>query len=401
MTLCRVSPDARRMTELPPIVPVSRLPTALELRAPPRPLPTAQRASWVEIDVGALRHNLRLIRRLAGAARTYVVCKGDAYGFDAVVIARLAMDEGMDALACGDPQDVRRIRADGIGLPILLYGSTTADALPQLAGLNAIVSAHDTATLATCIEHGLAFSVKLDCGFHRLGFQDDDLESLLQTVRAHPGAAVHGVYTHLTELDSPASVEQQMGRFRAMTARIEEAGWRGLERMVASSRVLLAEPSLSLDAINPGRLVYGLLESPWHELVDARCALAAVKARIIALKRVRAGSPAGYGGEVLERDTVLGVIPFGFADGYPRLPAGGSALVRGCRVPMLGQRHTEHSILDVTAVADAALGDEVVLLGTQGGASIDIHELVAATGVPLIELVPRLARSPRRRMLSA
>ena len=222
----------------------------------------------------------------------------------------------------------------------------------------------------------------------------------MQTVRAHPGAAVRGVYTHLTDLDSPASIEQQMGRFRAMTARIEAAGWRGLERMVASSRVLIAEPSLALDAINPGRLVYGLLESPWHELVDARCALAAVKARIIALKRVRGGSPAGYGGEVLERDTVLGVIPFGFADGYPRLPAGGSALVRGCRVPMLGQRHTEHSILDVTAVADVAVGDEVVLLGTQGGASIDIHELVAATGVPLIELVPRLARSPRRRMLS-
>ncbi len=358
-----------------------------------------QRASWVEIDVGALRHNLRLIRNLAGRARTYVVCKGNAYGFDAVTIARLAVDEGMDALACGDPEDVRRIREAGMGLPILLYGSTMAEALPQLAGLDAIVTAHDAATLATCIRHELAFSIKLDCGFHRFGFREEDLEPLLATVREHPGAAVRGVYTHLTDLDSPAAVEQQMGRFRAMTTRIEAAGWRGLERMVASSRVLIAAPALALDAVNPGRLVYGLLEAPWHERVDARCALAAVKARIIALKRVRAGTATGYGGDPVEHDTVLGVIPFGFADGYPRLPAGGSALVRGQRVPLLGQRHTEHSILDVTSVEDVALGDEVVLLGAQGGASIGIHELVAATGVPLIELVPRLARSERRRML--
>ena len=98
------------------------------------------------------------------------------------------------------------------------------------------------------------------------------------------------------------------------------------------------------------------------------------------------------------RDTLLAVIPYGFADGYPRLPAGGTVLVRGQRAPLLGQRHTEHSIVDVTDVPGVALDDEVVLLGAQGGEVIDIHELVAATGVPLIELVPRLARSAHRRI---
>lgn len=71
----------------------------------------------------------------------------------------------------------------------------------------------------------------------------------------------------------------------------------------------------------------------------------------------------------------------------------------GQRVPLVGQRHTEHSILDVTAVTGVALDDEIVLLGVQGDERIDIHELVAATCVPLIELVPRLARNPRRKML--
>lgn len=359
-----------------------------------------RRAAWVEIDAGAIRHNLRLIRKLAGRARVYAVCKGDAYGFDAATIAELVAGEGIDALACGDPDDVRAIRAAGIALPILLYGSTTAEQLPALAALDVIVTAHDAATLRTCIAHDLAFSVKVDAGFNRLGFRDDDLHHVLAAAKAHPAARVHGVYTHLTDMDDPVSMAAQMARFHALAARIDAAGWRGLERMVASSRVMIAAPELALDAVNPGRLVYGIFEEPWDRRVDARSALASVKARIIALKAVAAGAVPGYGGIAVTRDTLLAVIPFGFGDGYPRFPAGGAVLVRGQRASLVGPRHTEHSIVDVTGIDGVALGDEVVLLGTQGGARIDIHELVAHTGVPLIELVPRLARNRCRVVLN-
>jgi alanine racemase len=169
--------------------------------------------------------------------------------------------------------------------------------------------------------------------------------------------------------------------------------------MVASSRILIGAPQLALDAVNPGRLVYGLLEPPWNGRVDAKSALAAVKARIISLKRLAAGTAPGYSAGTVCRDSVVAVIPFGFADGYPRLPAGGTVLVRGRRAPLLGPRHTEHAMVDVTDVPGVALGDEVVLLGRQEDDTITIDEIVAATGVPLIELVPRLARNPRRRLL--
>ena len=385
-----------------------RRPSIPALSRNPAPAPDAgaalahappQRASWVEIDAAAIRHNLRLIRTLAGRARVYAVCKGDAYGFDAASIAQQVAAEGIDALACGDPDDVRAIRKAGIALPILLYGSTTAHDLPALAALDVIVTAHDADTLRTCLTHDLVFSLKLDAGFNRLGFRDEDIDHVLAAAKAHPAARVHGVYTHLTALDDPASMAAQMGRFNGLAARIDAAGWRGLERMVASSRVMIAAPELALDAVNPGRLVYGIFEAPWDRMVDARSALASVKARIIALKRVAAGAVLGYSGIAVTRPTLLAVIPFGFGDGYPRFPAGGTVLVRGQRAALVGPRHTEHSIVDVTGVEGVALGDEVVLLGTQGGASIGIHELVAHTGVPLIELVPRLARNPRRVVL--
>ena len=381
-----------------PLPVTDRPPPGVERRRASCELPAA-RASWVEIDGGAIRHNLRLIRRLAGTARVYAVCKGDAYGFDAATVACIAADERIDALACGDPDDARAIRAAGVTLPILLYGVTDARDLPALAPLDVAVTAHDVATLEVCLAHDLAFSVKLDVGFNRLGFREHDLAPVLAAAARHPRARVRSLYTHLFDNDQPDSVAAQMARFEAMVTRIEAAGWRGCERMVASSRILIGSPQLALDAVNPGRLVYGLLEPPWNERVDARSALAAVKAHVIALKRIAAGSAAGYSAEVLERDTVIGVIPFGFADGYPRFPAGGTVLVRGRRAPLVGPRHTEHALVDVTDVPDVALGDEVVLLGTQGPDAITLHEIVAATGVPLIELVPRLARNPRRRVL--
>jgi len=373
----------------------------------PRPVPPSRashddapgRASWVEIDPGAIRHNLRLIRALAGTARIYAVCKGDAYGFDAASVARVAADEGIDALACGDPDDALAIRAAGVALPILLYGVTDANALPALASLDVVVTAHDAATLDTCLAHDLAFAVKLDAGFNRLGFRDTDLDHVTAAAARHPRARVRTVYTHLYDADAPASISLQVARFDAMAARLDAAGWRGCERMVASSRVLIGAPHLALDAVNPGRLVYGLLEPPWNRRVDARCALAAVKARVISLKRLAAGTTAGYAATTLPRDTLVAVIPYGFSDGYPRLPAGGTVLVRGRRAPLLGPRHTEHALVDVTDVPGVALGDEVVLLGIQGEDAVTIHELVEATGVPLIELVPRLARNPRRRWL--
>lgn len=349
------------------------------------------RAAWVEVDVAAIRHNLRVIRTLAGRARVYAVCKGHAYGFDAATIARIAASEGIDALACGDPDDARCIRDAGIALPILLYGSTCSSALPALAALDVTVTAHDAATLETCVANGLAFSVKLDAGFNRLGFRESELDVVEAAARANRNCRPVGVYTHLTDAEHAPLMAAQVERFLAMVARLEAAGWVGLERMVASSRILIAAPDLALDAVNPGRLVYGMLEPPWRDRVDARDALSAVKASIIALKPIVAGAALGYGGGMASRDSLLAVIPFGFGDGYPRFPAGGSVLVQGRRVPLLGPRHTEHSIVDVTGVPGVALGDEVVLMGRQGSERIAIDEIVAATGVPLIELLPRLA----------
>jgi len=359
----------------------------------------AERAAWIEIDTDAIRHNLRIVRELAGTARVYVVCKGDAYGFDAVTVARIAVDCGMDALACGDPAEVHAIRAAGIACPVLLYGVTDAAALPHVAADGTVVTAHDHESLGACLAHDLVFSLEIDAGFGRLGFRDSDLPRLESLARQHPRARATGIYTHLADPEDPGAVARQSALFARIAGRIESCGWRGLERMVASSRVMLAHPELMLDAVNPGRLVYGLLEPPWEECVAVRPALSAVKARIIALKSFPAGACLGYDSTPLIRATRVAVVPYGFGDGYPRMPANGEALLHGRRVPLLGPRHTEHTVVDVTDVPGARLGDEVVFVGEQGSERIRLHELADTMSVPMLELASRLARGPNRRMV--
>jgi alanine racemase len=357
------------------------------------------RDAWVEIDLSAIRHNLAQVRRLAGSARIYVVCKGHAYGFDAATVARVAAEERADALAVGDPADAVAIRRAGVDLPILVYGSTRAESLPALAADGTIVTAHDDASLAVCLAAGLRFSLKLDCGFGRLGFRERDLAALLDAARAHPRASLHGVYTHLADTEDDASVARQVAVFARIGADLERAGWKSLERMVASSRVLIAHPELALDAVNPGRMIYGVLDPEWAARVDTRPALHAVKTRIVSVKRFARGESLGYAGAPLAHDATVAVIPYGFSDGYPRRPDGGEALVRGVRVPIVGMRHTEHTILDVSGVPGATLGDEVVLLGAQGEERIGLDEIERLTGVPNLELAARLARGPNRRHL--
>ena len=131
-------------------------------------------------------------------------------------------------------------------------------------------------------------------------------------------------------------------------------------------------------------------------MADIRPVVRALKSRLITVKRFARGEQLAYAERPFTRDTRIAIAPIGFTDGYPRLPPGGYALVHGMRVPIVGTRATEHTVLDVTDVAAAHVGDEAVFLGRQGAAEISANELAAATGVPLIELVPRIGRMARR-----
>ena len=357
------------------------------------------RPAWVEIDLRAVRYNVGVARRLAGRAKIFAVCKGDGYGHGAVEIARAALEGGADALAVGNPADAAALRQAGLRCPILLYAATLPEDAAQVARLGVVVTIHDFPSLRAFASAGPpceAF-VKVDCGLGRLGFNPDQFETAFATLAEAGTPRLTGVYAHLGLPEDAEAVRQQMQVFQAACRAAERAGFSGFERMVASSRVMIGYPELNLTAINPGRFILGLMEPPWAERADFRPVVRAVKSRIIQLKDLPEGV-LSYGATERRRGPVrAAVLPIGFGDGFPHLPPCHEVLVSGLRAPILSRRGIEHTVIDVTAIQAADVGSEAVLLGAQGEDEITPFELSRALDIPVLELLPRLARcAPQR-----
>ena len=355
------------------------------------------RPAWVEIDLGALRHNVGLVRRRVGPeVRIFAVVKSHGFGCGAGRAGRAAIEGGADALAVGDPEDVREIRSEGIDAPVLLYASTPPDVAGEVAALGAIVTIHDLESLRAfaALDRPVEAFVKVEAGLGRLGVPREDWATVFETAIRSDTLRLSGIYTHLNAPDDPDEIAAQVVRYGDACREAEAAGLTGLVRMVASSLVVLRYADLRYDAVNPGRFLFGLVEGKWAGIDAARPVIAAVKSRIIQVKEFAAGASVGFlGGRPLERATRLAVLPLGFGDGLNHLPPLGELLVEGRRAPIVSRRGIEHAVIDATDVPRVGVGSEAVLLGRQGDDEITGAELGGWLGLPVLELLPRLART--------
>lgn len=325
--------------------------------------------------------------------RLYAVCKNNAYGCGARECAPTMLAAGADAFAVSDPEDAERIRSAGVTAPILLYASTCPDAAAAVAELDLIATVHDFDGLDALAAVGkrVAVHIEVDCGYGRLGFTPDEWQRAFEALRRAKHLDVIGLYTHLTSVDDARSVETQADLFRRASAQAEAAGFRDIERMAASSRVMLGYPELNLNAVNPGRMLYGMIEDPWIGKAELAPVIRAIHSRVLQVKTIPASFDFDWPRHRDAPGTVrTAILAFGFKDGLPRQPAGGTVLIRGKRAPIIGMRATEHTIVDVTDIPDAVAGDEVTIVGTQGSETISGHEAVATYRMPMIELLPRM-----------
>ena len=330
---------------------------------------------------------------LRPADRFYAVCKNNAYGCGARETAATMLAAGADAFAVSDPEDAERIRAAGVKAPILLYASTCPDAAEAVAELDLIATVHDFDGLHAFsrVKRAVDVHVEIDCGYGRLGFTPSEWRDAFDRLRRARNLNVVGIYTHLTSVEDAAVVAKQSALFQKAEAEAHAAGFRDIERMAASSRVMLGYPGLNLNAVNPGRMLYGMIEDPWQGKADLAPVIRSICSRVLQVKAI----PASFDFDWKRHREAPGtlrtaVIAFGFKDGLPRQPAGGSVLIRGRRAPIIGFRATEHTIVDVTDVPDATAGDEVTIVGTQGDETISGHDAVAMYQMPMIELLPRM-----------
>lgn len=342
-------------------------------------VPTAAalgRPNVFEVDLDAIASNLRAIRGVVGPAWLCPALKADAYGFGLVETAQTVLAAGADAVAVGDIAAGLRLRKAGISAPVLVYAGSlpSPPAAAACRDHDLIATVHDERSLEAVLGRGgggLRVFVEIDAGLQRLGVSPGQAPAFLERLAADGEIEVAGVYAHLHVPDGAEEANNTVRRqFDQFTVAAGTAS-PGARRMAASSRILARFPEMVLDAVDPGRAVFGL---PWPGDAEFQAALkpafASLRTALLQVKEIGAGPYAAGGSRV-------GVIPFGRRDGLPAL-ACSHVLVRGRRVPFLGPPALEHSRVDLQGLSDARAGDEVVLVGRQADAEITIAEVVAA-----------------------
>jgi alanine racemase len=388
------------------------------------------RPTVARIDLAAIADNFRQITeyvtRERPSTRVVAVVKANAYGHGATEVARALEGAGADLLACADIEEGAALRAAGVRSDILVFGALSVSDLDGLfdCGLTPTISTPGAAravqSAAARYGQRLRYHLKIDTGMNRLGFRFDNLRRTLPELLDSPNLELAAIYTHFATADDPDSAlfDQQRVRFERALGEVElNRGARGDRREVnrsansagsavepyvhaANSAALLRDSRVWHDRVRPGLLLYGIVPPPLAATLDLRPALS-LTSRIVAVKGVRTGEGVGYGAKfTAEQPTTIAIVPAGYADGLDlRLAGRGSVLIRGRRAPIVGSVCMDMLMADVSGV-DVSPGDEVVIIGAQGDARIDVREMAAQIGTIPYEILCRIGSRIERVYIS-
>ena len=368
------------------------------------------RPTRVELDLEALRHNLAVARGWCGPTELVAVVKANAYGHGAKELAPALESAGVKVFAVALIEEGIELRQAGVRSPIWVMGGAYEggyDALlanrltpvifrpEHLEGLSA--AARSAGTQAPV-------HLKVDTGMGRIGVQLTEVEAFAEALKARPELVLEGFVSHFANADlaDVALTQLQVRRFLDALAVLKRHGFEPKHRHLSNSAGIMSLPEvrdgLKLNSVRPGLMLYGLSPSQSFSGSDRLRPVLSWKTAITHLKTVPAGTPVSYGSTwTAPRTSVIATLPVGYADGYSRAFSNrGRVLVRGRRAPIVGRVCMDMVMVDVTEIPGAAFGDEVVLIGRQGGEALGADELAGWMGSISYEVLCGVsARVPR------
>jgi alanine racemase len=363
------------------------------------------RPTVAEIDLGAVASNIRAVRSMIPAGSSLIaVVKADAYGHGSVEIARVCESEGVSMLAVALLEEALHLRSEGITLPILLFGAVDEHAVEKAIDHDVTLGVPSPETLRAIDSWSrsnrteVPIHLKLDSGMNRVGLVEHDLRDAIERLANNPLLLLQGIYSHYasaSDPDDPLNLEQET-RFSQMLQVLKSHGITAPIHHFANSAAVVSGRVLEGDYVRVGLTLYGgePLDSGDTRLRPAM----RWTTRIERLKTIEPGEVVGYGGTWRARNrSTIATLPVGYADGYSRhFSNNGEVLLRGRRVPIVGRVSMDLVTIDVTTVPDAAVGDEVVLLGTQAEQSIRAEDLARRIGTIPYEIFTSVSiRVPR------
>lgn len=362
--------------------------------------------SFAQIDLDAIARNTQTLRaRLKPGCEILGVVKADAYGHGVQQVAPVLIASGVTRLAVSMLDEALELRRAGFDLPILVLSYTDPSRAGEILE-HRITQTVYSLDLAKALSDAAAerdlsarIHIKVDTGMGRVGFMAGyDAIKAIRTIGSLPHVVIEGLFTHFAtaDEDDDAYAWQQFERFMSISQELDRIGIPIPLKHVCNSAATMRHPAMHLDMVRPGLMLYGLVppDAPWawQDLEPAM----SLKSSLILVKTVAEGTSVSYGRTfVTARESRLGTLPIGYADGYSRrLSQRASVLVRGRRVPVVGRICMDSCMIDLTDLGpmEMDVGEEVVLFGRQGPESIPVDEVAGWLGTINYEIVCLIGR---------
>ncbi len=365
------------------------------------------RPAYLEIDLTAIADNIeRLLSVLGNQRKLIAVVKDDAYGHGATIIGQIAEQCGAHMMAVSLIEEAIELQPACPETDILILGLVPLDAVPAAIehGFHMPLDSVDGAQAVSqaASKQGTAAKVhlKVDTGMHRIGVPADKVGELCHGIKDLPSLDICGIFTHFASApDDPLFTTQQFERFLQACREAESVlDRRVLLKHCANSAATVRYPEMWLDAVRPGALLYGIPRNRGGQYLPTMDQALSMKARIAAIRTLAQGEKLGYGRTwQAQRDSRIAQVPLGYGDGYDRhLSNKGELLLRGRRVPVVGTVCMDSTLIDVTDIPDVKVGEEIVLVGSQGDESVTIAEIAERCGTVVQEVPVRMnVRLPR------
>jgi alanine racemase len=398
----------------------------LIVAAPGGTLPPLPKTAWLEIDLDALVSNVRLLRSLVPPdVRVEPVVKADAYGHGAVAVARALVADGAASLSVATFDEALELRQAGIDVPIVILFPIPAELAPDALNYCMSITVGDRKLLARTLAAlagapagnasggpaagrggRLAIHIEVETGLGRGGVYPEEVASVAAEISASPRARLVGLWSHLQAADNAAITSRQDNHFGVAAGLLEDAGLSLPVRHLAASGGLLAATAGTYNVVRAGLAQYGIVPDGLTvsgENVAVAAGLRPVmslRARPVRVAWLEAGSGVSYGPTfVTSRRSCIATLPIGYADGFPRsLSNKAQVLVRGVRVPQVGNVAMDAIMIDVTDVPgpDVTIDDEFTLIGEQGRERISALEMAQWGNTISYEVVTAMSgRLPR------
>ena len=350
------------------------------------------------VDLDALIYNLRQIQRhLKGRSQVMAVVKANAYGHGAVPVARALEAAGTSFFTVAFVDEGIQLRQAGLQGPVLVMGGFIPEQVPALLEykLTPVLFHSDHLKWLEAApqvrDYSLAVHVKVDTGMGRLGLFPHEVSPFVKRVLNTKGLYLEGLMSHFSdgELEDPQIARDQIRLFEKVYEELKGGGLTIPCTHIANSAAMLCLEEAWRDWVRPGITLYGYAPSKNLAGVLSFKPVLTLRSRITHLRKVPAGTTISYGRTfTTQRESLIAVLPIGYADGYPRaLSNRGHALVKGCRVCVVGRVCMDMTALDVTKVPEVQIGDEVVLLGCQGKEEVSAVELADKAGTIPYEIL--------------